>query len=72
MKNINKSTEKVNKYEVWDFPEKVGSKTQMDNPVIEFVKYLFEILSLDGNVFQEIIVLKRNCMKILKISEYSE
>jgi len=68
----NKKKKNEGEEELWEFPKTLGGKLTMDNPVLEFIKFFVESLSLDENIQEQLIVLKRNALKILKISDFSK
>ena len=52
----------------------VGSQiptTYQRNPALEFTKYIVHIFGLESKLQREVIVVRRNLLKILKISEFS-
>eukprot|EP01022_Parablepharisma_sp_SALTPOND_P011850 TRINITY_DN1509_c0_g2_i1.p1 TRINITY_DN1509_c0_g2~~TRINITY_DN1509_c0_g2_i1.p1 ORF type:complete len:2157 (+),score=297.67 TRINITY_DN1509_c0_g2_i1:3876-10346(+) len=58
--------------ERWEFPENLASYLPMSNPALEFVKFIVEVFGLEPELADEILVLKRNLLKMLKIGEFSK
>ena len=56
----------------WEFNEVLGLKVKLDNPLAGLVKTLIMALGLDQSVTQELIILKRNSMQMLKLSDFSK
>ncbi len=58
--------------ERWEFPENLASHLTMTNPALEFVKFVMEVFSLEPELSDEVTVLRRNLLKMLKVGEYSQ
>ena len=56
----------------WSFPEIQGHKLKQSNSILEFVNYLLHILSLDSKIKEELLYVRRNCLKMLKIDEFAK
>ena len=74
--DINRLNEKkkfnLNKINMWDFPTKLGSYQNPDNSALEYIKYITNILSLDEDLSDQAFVLKKNCLKLIKVPEFSK
>lgn len=57
--------------ERWEFPQNLASHTTMTNPALEFVKFTMEVFGLESELMDEVTVLRRNLLKMLKIGEFS-
>ncbi len=55
-----------------DFPEQFGSRYKLRCPALEFVKYICKILSLDKNVTNQVLKLKKDLLKIVNVREFSD
>lgn len=55
-----------------DFPEQFGSRYKLKCPALEFVKYVCKILSLDKNIQNQVIKLKKDLLKIVNVREFSD
>lgn len=49
-----------------------GSRYRLRCPALEFVKYACKILSLDKNVTNQVLKLKKDLLKIVNVREFSE
>jgi len=58
--------------ERWEFPENLASHLNLTNPALEFVKFVIEIFGLEPELEEEILILKRNLLKMLKVGEFSK
>ncbi len=56
----------------WEFPPTLGRIPEFKNPVLELIKFLCHILNFDETIQEEVIMLKRNCLRLLAISDFSE
>jgi DNA polymerase epsilon subunit 1 len=56
----------------WEFPNKVGAVKNFSDSILEYINFLSHALSIDENIKNEVIIMKRNCLKLLKISDFSE
>jgi len=72
--NNNSTLKKKSKFSIWEYPIKLGSKNYIERPnlAIEYINYVCEILSLDKNIFSNVIILKGNCLKLIQAEEYSK
>lgn len=43
----------------------------MDNPELEYVKFIMEIISLDPMFKNEVLIMKKNLFKLLKMGEFT-
>ncbi len=55
-----------------DFPEQFGSRYKLRCPALEFVKYICKILSLDKNIQNQVLKLKKDLLKIVNVREFSD
>eukprot|EP00826_Nyctotherus_ovalis_P037516 TRINITY_DN3424_c0_g2_i4.p1 TRINITY_DN3424_c0_g2~~TRINITY_DN3424_c0_g2_i4.p1 ORF type:complete len:473 (+),score=147.46 TRINITY_DN3424_c0_g2_i4:320-1738(+) len=58
--------------EQWKFPENLSSHLPMDNPALEFVKVICEIFALEPELTDDVVTLRRNLLKLLRVGEFSE
>ena len=58
--------------EKWQFPHKISSCISMTNPALEFVKFSIEVFSLEPELNDEVSVLRRNLLKMIKVGEFSQ
>jgi len=56
----------------WEFPPTLGRIPEFKNPILELTKFLCHILNFDETIQEEVIMLKRNCLRLLGISDFSE
>jgi len=56
----------------WEFPPTLGRIPDYKNPVLELIKFLCHILNFDETIQEEVIMLKRNCLRLLNISDFAE
>ncbi|MCQ2815864.1 MAG: DUF1744 domain-containing protein, partial [archaeon] len=76
--NAKKTAEYKKRFEknraLWKFPEKLGSyDTELKtNLALEYVNYICEILGLDSVIKPEAVILKKNCLKIINVEEFSK
>uniref|UniRef100_A0A8D2JHL9 DNA polymerase epsilon catalytic subunit n=1 Tax=Varanus komodoensis TaxID=61221 RepID=A0A8D2JHL9_VARKO len=54
------------------FPALPGSYLMLNNPALEFVKYVCKILSLDNNITNQVSKLKRDLLRLIDVGEFSE
>ncbi|XP_003226860.2 DNA polymerase epsilon catalytic subunit A [Anolis carolinensis] len=54
------------------FPSLPGSYLVFNNPALEFVKSVCEVLSLDANVTNQVSKLKRDLLRLVDVREFSE
>eukprot|EP00831_Metopus_contortus_P033587 TRINITY_DN2690_c0_g1_i1.p1 TRINITY_DN2690_c0_g1~~TRINITY_DN2690_c0_g1_i1.p1 ORF type:complete len:335 (+),score=54.94 TRINITY_DN2690_c0_g1_i1:169-1173(+) len=57
--------------ERWEFPRHMASHLTMTNPALEFIKCICAIFGLENELLDEVVVLRRNCLKMLKIGEFA-
>lgn len=50
----------------------MGGVGKIKEPVIEFINYFTHILQFDENLGNSIQVLKRNCLKLFNVSDFSD
>ena len=55
-----------------DFPEQFGCRYKLRCPALEFVKYICKILSLDKNIQNQVLKLKKDLLKIVNVREFSD
>lgn len=49
----------------------MGARYKLRCPALEFVKYICKILSLDKNVTNQVIKLKKDLLTIINVREFS-
>ncbi|XP_029426854.1 DNA polymerase epsilon catalytic subunit A isoform X2 [Rhinatrema bivittatum] len=54
------------------FPVLPGSYLPLNNPALEFIKYVCKVLSLDTNITNQVNKLKRDLLRLIDIGEFSE
>ncbi|XP_075753979.1 DNA polymerase epsilon catalytic subunit A isoform X1 [Pelodiscus sinensis] len=54
------------------FPVLPGSYLPLNNPALEFVKYVCKVLSLDANITNQVNKLKRDLLRLVDVGEFSE
>uniref|UniRef100_A0A670JRN3 DNA polymerase epsilon catalytic subunit n=1 Tax=Podarcis muralis TaxID=64176 RepID=A0A670JRN3_PODMU len=54
------------------FPALPGSHLMLNNPALEFVKYVCKVLSLDTNIANQVSKLKRDLLRLIEVGEFSE
>uniref|UniRef100_A0A8C9TG99 DNA polymerase epsilon catalytic subunit n=1 Tax=Scleropages formosus TaxID=113540 RepID=A0A8C9TG99_SCLFO len=54
------------------FPSLPGSHLPLNNPALEFIKYVCQVLSLDANITNQVNKLKRNLLRLVDVGEFSE
>ncbi|XP_057689041.1 DNA polymerase epsilon catalytic subunit A-like isoform X1 [Corythoichthys intestinalis] len=54
------------------FPVLPGSHLPLNNPALEFIKYVCQVLSLDGNIVNQVNKLKRDLLRLVDVGEFSE
>lgn len=54
------------------FPVLPGSHLLLNNPALEFIKYVCEVLSLDSNITNQVNKLKRDLLRLIDVGEFSE
>jgi len=55
-----------------DFPTQLGCRYKLRCPALEFVKYICHVLSLDKNVQNQIVKLKKDLLTIVSVREFSD
>ena len=55
-----------------DFPLEFGTLYKLRCPSLEFVKYICRILSLDKNITNQVLKLKKDLLKIINVREFSD
>lgn len=55
----------------WSFPKLIGGRVEHNNCILEFINYLCHAFNLDSNVKDELVLVKRSCLKFLKINDFS-
>uniref|UniRef100_A0A3Q3JPX5 DNA polymerase epsilon catalytic subunit n=1 Tax=Monopterus albus TaxID=43700 RepID=A0A3Q3JPX5_MONAL len=54
------------------FPILPGSHLRLNNPALEFIKYVCQVLSLDVNIVNQVNKLKRDLLRLVDVGEFSE
>ncbi|CAM2103355.1 unnamed protein product [Caretta caretta] len=54
------------------FPALPGSHLPLNNPALEFIKYVCKVLSLDANITNQVNKLKRDLLRLVDVGEFSE
>uniref|UniRef100_A0A3B3CYW5 DNA polymerase epsilon catalytic subunit n=1 Tax=Oryzias melastigma TaxID=30732 RepID=A0A3B3CYW5_ORYME len=54
------------------FPVLPGSHLPLNNPALEFVKYVCQVLSLDSNIVNQVNKLKRDLLRLVDVGEFSD
>ncbi|XP_047418330.1 DNA polymerase epsilon catalytic subunit A isoform X1 [Sciurus carolinensis] len=54
------------------FPVLPGSHLVLNNPALEFIKYVCKVLSLDTNITNQVNKLNRDLLRLVDIGEFSE
>ncbi|XP_053408498.1 DNA polymerase epsilon catalytic subunit A-like [Mercenaria mercenaria] len=54
-----------------EFPRPPGSHLPLNDPALEFVKYICKVLSLDSNITIQVAKLQRDLLKLIGIGEFS-
>ncbi|KAE8634027.1 hypothetical protein XENTR_v10002174 [Xenopus tropicalis] len=54
------------------FPILPGSHLPLNNPALEFIKYVCEVLALDSNITNQVNKLKRDLLRLVDVGEFSE
>ncbi|CAN8193292.1 unnamed protein product [Coccothraustes coccothraustes] len=54
------------------FPVLPGSYLPLNNPALEFIKYVCKILSLDANITNQVNKLRRDLLRLIEVGEFSE
>ncbi|KAK8243427.1 hypothetical protein HDK90DRAFT_430763 [Phyllosticta capitalensis] len=55
----------------WIFPQLPGSHLPLDNPVLQLVKSLMQIFSLDKSIHLEVRLLRKELLKLFDVREFS-
>lgn len=55
----------------WAFRKPIGSVLKYENRMLEMVKFISHALSLDHIIKEPVRIMKKNCLKILKICKDS-
>jgi DNA polymerase epsilon subunit 1 len=58
-------------FQDWVFPVLPGSHVKMSNPVLELVKSIMQVLSLDKTITLEARLLRKDLLKMFEIREFS-
>ncbi|KAI4820988.1 hypothetical protein KUCAC02_028941 [Chaenocephalus aceratus] len=53
------------------FPVLPGSHLLLNNPALEFIKYVCQVLSLDANIVNQVNKLKRDLLRLVDVGEFS-
>lgn len=54
------------------FPALPGSHLLLNNPALEFIKYVCKVLSLDTNITNQVNKLNRDLLRLVDVGEFSE
>ncbi|XP_018524002.1 DNA polymerase epsilon catalytic subunit A [Lates calcarifer] len=54
------------------FPILPGSHLPLNNPALEFIKYVCQVLSLDANIVNQVNKLKRDLLRLVDVGEFSD
>ncbi|XP_066509888.1 DNA polymerase epsilon catalytic subunit A-like [Hoplias malabaricus] len=54
------------------FPMLPGSHLPLNNPALEFIKYVCQVLSLDTNIANQVNKLKRDLLRLIDVGEFSD
>ncbi|MFT7808498.1 DNA polymerase epsilon catalytic subunit A isoform X1 [Arapaima gigas] len=54
------------------FPSLPGSHLPLNNPALEFIKYVCQVLSLDTSITNQVNKLKRDLLRLVDVGEFSE
>ncbi|XP_015221455.2 DNA polymerase epsilon catalytic subunit A [Lepisosteus oculatus] len=54
------------------FPVLPGSHLPLNNPALEFIKYVCQVLSLDSNITNQVNKLKRDLLRLVDVGEFAE
>ncbi|KAK0148516.1 DNA polymerase epsilon catalytic subunit A [Merluccius polli] len=54
------------------FPSLPGSHLPLNNPALEFIKYVCQVLSLDVNITNQVNKLKRDLLRLVDVGEFSD
>uniref|UniRef100_A0A8C9JJA6 DNA polymerase epsilon catalytic subunit n=1 Tax=Panthera tigris altaica TaxID=74533 RepID=A0A8C9JJA6_PANTA len=54
------------------FPVLPGSHLLLNNPALEFIKYVCKVLSLDTNITNQVNKLNRDLLRLVDVGEFSE
>ncbi|XP_006147397.3 DNA polymerase epsilon catalytic subunit A [Tupaia chinensis] len=54
------------------FPLLPGSHLVLNNPALEFIKYVCKVLSLDTNITNQVNKLNRDLLRLVDVAEFSE
>ncbi|KAB1255674.1 DNA polymerase epsilon catalytic subunit A [Camelus dromedarius] len=54
------------------FPVLPGSHLRLNNPALEFIKYVCKVLSLDTNITNQVNKLNRDLLRLVDVGEFSE
>ncbi|KAL7751596.1 DNA polymerase epsilon catalytic subunit [Sorochytrium milnesiophthora] len=55
----------------YQMPQLPGSHLPLDNPTLEFVKYVSTVYGLDADVEKEVRVLRRNALNLVHVREFA-
>ncbi|XP_026280416.1 DNA polymerase epsilon catalytic subunit 1 [Frankliniella occidentalis] len=54
------------------FPQLPGAHLKLINPALEFVKAVCKVLSLDTSVSEEVDILRKNLLRLIKVGNFSD
>ncbi|XP_058067456.1 DNA polymerase epsilon catalytic subunit A-like isoform X2 [Magnolia sinica] len=53
------------------FPRLAGSHVHMGDPALEFIKHVCAVLTLDQSVQHDILVMRKNLLKLIRVREFA-
>eukprot|EP00850_Spirogloea_muscicola_P017955 SM000159S01786 [mRNA] locus=s159:288661:304957:+ [translate_table: standard] len=56
----------------WKFPKLAGSHIELRNPALEFIKSICTVMSIDEAVSYQVMVMRRNLLKLIHVREFAE
>ncbi|CAH1796227.1 unnamed protein product [Owenia fusiformis] len=54
-----------------EFPKLPGSYLPLNNPALEFIKYVCKVLSLDSNITNQVNKMRRDLLKLIGVGDFS-
>ena len=64
--------EALNQKELWYFAPRLGSFIERTNPALEFLKFTCKMFGLEKSLKGTVDILKRGCLRVLRIGEFDE
>jgi len=62
----------IQEREKWEFPSYPGQCTAMTNIALEYTKYICEVLNLEPDLQEDVIKIRRQLLKLIRVNEYSD